>query len=51
MAIVPLVVEVNLVKCRQRFGFLPRGKRPTLAKGGRKRRFKIEDDDDIDGGI
>ena len=31
MAIFPLVVKLNLVKFRQRFGRLPWGKRPTLA--------------------
>ena len=31
MANFPLVVELNLVKFRQRFGCLPWGKRPTLA--------------------
>ena len=31
MPIFPLVVELNLVKYRQRFGCLPWGKRPTLA--------------------
>ena len=31
MAIFLLIVELNLVKCRQRFGCLPWGKRHTLA--------------------
>ena len=40
MAIFPLVVELNLVKCCQRFGCLPRGKRPIVAECGRKQCFK-----------
>ena len=39
MAIFP-VVKLKLVKCRQRFGCLPWGKRPTLAKHGRRRLFQ-----------
>ena len=39
MAIFPRVVELNLVKCHQRFGCLPWGKRPTPAWRGRKQRF------------
>ena len=31
MAIFPLVVKLNLIKCHQRFGCLPWDKRPTLA--------------------
>ena len=36
MAILPLVVELTLLKCRHGFGCLPRGKHPTLAQHGRK---------------
>ena len=50
MAIFPLVVELNLVKCRQRFSCLPWGNRPTLAQRGRMLLFQnkrlIDEDDD-----
>ena len=32
-----VVVELNLVECRQKFGYLPWGKRPTLAHGAWKK--------------
>ena len=49
MAIFPLLVEINLVKYRRRFGGLPRGKRPTLGSGRNVSEvFKIKDDVDDD---
>ena len=48
MAVFLLVVELNLVKCRQRFSFLSGGKRSTLAQHGIERYSKIKDDDDVE---
>ena len=45
-AIFPLMVELNLVKCRQRFDCLPWGKCLTLASVEESIVFKIKDDDD-----
>ena len=46
MAIFPVVVELNLVKWRQRFDCLPWDKRPTLAQHVECDVSKIKDDDD-----
>ena len=39
------MVKLNLVKCRQKFGCLPCGKRPSVEESDV---FKIKDDDDDD---